>query len=117
MNFMISAFEFGWMNPWWANKVDVDGRPDALFPEAMNSRSQDLEHLFCPTGAIWMAKCRALTQAATFYGPDHRYHVMPWDKAIDIDDYGDDGATDDNDHNNDSHTVAGAAPGASTIFA
>ena len=36
-HFSISAFKFGWMNPWWAAKIDSQGKPNLLFPEAIKS--------------------------------------------------------------------------------
>lgn len=87
--YQISCFRFGWMNPWWAVKLDGDMAPTRLFPEAMSKRSQDLEHLYCPTGAIWIAGRDALLEANTFYGPDHRFFPMDWIGAVDIDDMDD----------------------------
>lgn len=84
--FQISCFPFGWMNPWWAAKLDAGGRPEALFPEAMKARSQDLPRLYCPTGAIWIADAPALLREKTFYGPGHRFCPMHWTAAVDIDD-------------------------------
>jgi len=87
--FQISVFRFGWMNPWWAMKVDDDGRPATMFEGAVKQRSQDLGSLFCPTGAIWLARRDPLAAAGTFYGPDHRVCEMAWESAVDIDDYED----------------------------
>ena len=87
--FQISAFEFGWMNPWWAARIGADGQPDWLFPGARSSRSQDLDRLYCPTGAIWIAEAPALVAARSFYGPGHVLCPMPWQAAIDIDDWHD----------------------------
>lgn len=87
--FQISCFQFGWMNPWWAAKLDPSGKPVRLFPEAAAERSQDLSDLFCPTGAIWVASAEALRETKTFYGPGHRFEPMPWQNAVDIDDEGD----------------------------
>ena len=87
--FQISACEFGWMNPWWAARVDQTGKPEWLFPESRFLRSQDLERLCCPTGAIWIAEPAALAEAGTFYGPGHVLYPMAWQVAIDIDDLGD----------------------------
>jgi N-acylneuraminate cytidylyltransferase len=84
--FQISCFRFGWMNPWWALRLDDKGRGDPLFPEAVEQRSQDLPPLYCPSGAIWIARTDALREARTFYGPDHRFHCLPWMSALDIDD-------------------------------
>lgn len=84
-DFQISVFKYGWMNPWWAMKVDKESRTVPLFPEALKRRSQDLDPLYCPTGAIWIAKTEALRAAGTFYGPGYRVHELPWESAVDID--------------------------------
>jgi len=84
--FQISCFKFGWMNPWWAVKLDRDGYPERLFPEVSGKRSQDLQELYCPTGAIWLADVAALRQAGTFYGPGHQFYPIDWKAAVDIDD-------------------------------
>ena len=82
----ISCFRFGWMNPWWAVKLDAGGKPFPVFPEAQGKRSQDLPVLFCPTGAIWIAWTEKLLHYQTFYCPDHVFHPMSWQSAVDIDD-------------------------------
>lgn len=85
-DFQISVFEFGWMNPWWAMRRAPDGQPERLFPQASSARSQDLDRLYCPTGAIWIARVEALRRAGTFYGPGHVIEPIGWEAAIDIDD-------------------------------
>lgn len=82
----ISCFRFGWMNPWWAATLDSGGRPDYLFPEARLSRSQDLPSLYCPSGALWLARREILQSERTFYAPGHVLHPMDWMSAMDIDD-------------------------------
>lgn len=84
--FQISCFAFNWMNPWWAARLKANGEPDWLFPEARLSRSQDLQRLYCPTGAIWIVQSEAFRAAGTFYGPGHVMVPMPWIAAVDIDD-------------------------------
>lgn len=81
----ISCFRYGWMNPWWAVTLSHDSKPTSIFSEAHKQRSQDLPELFCPTGAIWIAKPNALHKANSFYCPDHIYHELSWKSAIDID--------------------------------
>lgn len=85
----ISCFKFGWMNPWWAVQLDAQGAPSAQFPEALKARSQDLPPLYCPTGAIWLARAPALRAASSFYIDGHIFHPMPLAAAVDIDDYDD----------------------------
>jgi N-acylneuraminate cytidylyltransferase len=87
--FQLSCFRFGWMNPWWAVALDDAGRPSRLFEDALNHRSQDLPPLFCPTGAIWIAKVADFLKERTFYGAGHCFEPMHWENAIDIDDYED----------------------------
>lgn len=88
-DFQISAFEFGWMNPWWAARMGPEGHPEWLFPEDRLQRSQDLDRLYCPTGALWVADVKAFRAAGSFYGPGHVLCPMSWQAAIDIDDYAD----------------------------
>jgi len=85
-NFQISCTRFGWLNPWWALQLDINGHGEWMFPDAARSRSQDLAPLYSPTGAIWIARTRALEQAGTFYGPGHRFEPLAWHAAVDIDD-------------------------------
>ncbi len=82
----LSCFRFGWMNPWWAFQLDPQDKPKYLFPEARSARSQDLPGLFCPSGALWIARVPALKKARSFYMPDHAFHEMSWISAMDIDD-------------------------------
>ncbi len=85
----ISCFKFGWMNPWWAAKITSEGRPEFLFQEALTKRSQDLPPLYCPTGAVWVARVKALIELNTFHMPDRIFRPIPWEAAVDIDDHED----------------------------
>lgn len=88
-DFQLSCFKFGWMNPWWAVKLKEDYTPYKLFDVSTNKRSQDLESLYCPTGAIWIAKAEKLKQYGTFYGKNYKMFPISVKSAIDIDDYDD----------------------------
>ena len=88
-DYQISCFKPASFSPWWAATVDRFGQPSFLFPEARVQRSQDLPELYCPTGAIWIAKASSLIQTMDFYAPGHRFSVMKLENAIDIDDYQD----------------------------
>jgi N-acylneuraminate cytidylyltransferase len=82
----ISCFPFGWMNPWWAASIDESGHPSFVFPEARRKRSQDLPKLYCPSGAIWIAKYETLLKSETFYCTGYVFFPLSWQSAIDIDD-------------------------------
>lgn len=84
----ISVTKYGWLNPWWAFKKDAENL-EALFPEALKQRSQDLPELVCPSGAIWWAKSNSLRQHKSFHSNDRTGFELPWHRAIDIDDYDD----------------------------
>jgi CMP-N-acetylneuraminic acid synthetase len=85
----LSCFKFGWMNPWWAVTLADDGRPTPLFPDAYSSGSQHLPPLYCPSGAIWIAKVPHLLEHRTFHSPDRTFWPMSWQAAMDIDDHDD----------------------------
>ncbi len=86
---LISAFEFGWMNPNWAYELNKEGYPKPLFPKRITERSQDLPKLYCPSGAIWVTSQLNLLKYKKFYTPGWKFKIIPWDEAIDIDDSSD----------------------------
>lgn len=89
-DFQISAFKFGWMNPWWAHKLEDNFTATPIFDdEIRNRRSQDQPDLYCPTGAIWIADSNKLIGSGTFYGDLHRFYPIDWKKAVDVDNYDD----------------------------
>lgn len=88
-DFQISSFKFGWMNPWWAFKLIDENQHDWMFSENLQKRSQDLEDLFCPTGAVWIAKVKQLKIHNTFYGPNFKFYELDFKSAVDIDNYND----------------------------
>lgn len=89
LDFQISSFKFGWMNPWWAFTRDDAGEAKVLFPKALKRRSQDLPEAHCPSGAIWIARTEKLLGSGSFYGPGHKFFDLKWDSAIDIDSWDD----------------------------
>ncbi|MDB4427352.1 acylneuraminate cytidylyltransferase family protein [Porticoccaceae bacterium] len=86
VNFLLSCFKFGWMNPWWSFKLTEENDHSYLFPNALTQRSQDLDDLFCPTGSIWMARADELKRSKSFYGDNQQFNEINWISAVDIDD-------------------------------
>jgi CMP-N-acetylneuraminic acid synthetase len=82
---VMSCFKLGWLNPWWAFRLDDQHRASELFPDAKNKRSQDLDDLYCVSGAVWAARAETLRQHRSFYIEDRRYCPIHWMAAIDID--------------------------------
>jgi CMP-N-acetylneuraminic acid synthetase len=89
ISYLISCFNYGWMNPWWAMVLDQDNNSKALFEDKIVERSQDLPKLYCPSGAIWIAKAKKLLEKGTFYASGYKAFPMDWKEAVDIDDYQD----------------------------
>ena len=91
VQFLISCFAYGFMNPYVASTLNENHQPEHLFPDLWAGRKalSDMPKLFAPTGAIWIADVAALKKANTFYGPGHVYWPMDWKSAIDIDTYED----------------------------
>ena len=84
-SFLISCFKYVWMNPWWAVELEDGFKPKKIFNDTLNKRSQDLPELYCPTGAVWIANIKNLKKDNTFYGEDHVFWEMDWERALDID--------------------------------
>lgn len=90
IEFQISCFAYGWMNPWWAHKLNSDNQAEPIFPpEVWLQRSQDQPTVYCPTGAIWIAKVQSLLREQTFYGRNYTFKPISWMSAVDIDTYED----------------------------
>ncbi len=81
----ISCFRYGWMNPWWAVKLNKKGKPYKIFDRFSKKRSQDLPKLFCPSGALWIAKRNNFITQKDFYMRGHRFQELNWISALDID--------------------------------
>ena len=82
----LSCFKFGWMNPWWSFKINDAKNVEHLFPEAKNKRSQDLPHLYCPSGAIWLANRDLFQSSKDFRIPGYNFKTLDWTSSVDIDD-------------------------------
>jgi N-acylneuraminate cytidylyltransferase len=83
--FQLSCYDYGDSHPWWAHRLRPDGTAIPLFPEALKMRSQDLEPLYQPSGAIWISKTTDLLDQGTFYGQGYCMEKLRYGHAIDID--------------------------------
>ena len=81
----ISCFRFGWMNPWWAAKLALMVAQIG-FSRRLNCLGLRICLLYCPSGALWVAKVQSLRTFKSFYSPDQVFNVMDWMSAMDIDD-------------------------------
>ena len=84
LKYLISCTNFSFNNPWWAfykkkNSIKM------LFPKNYKKRSQDLNELFSPTGAIWIAKIKNFLNSKSFYSPGFKFLKLNWKSSIDID--------------------------------
>lgn len=85
---LLTCFQFGFMNPWWAFKLQ-NGEADFILKGRIDSRSQDNEQLYCPSGAVGFAKVKNYKKEPTFYGNGHKFFPIDWKYAVDIDNYED----------------------------
>lgn len=87
---LLSGFNYGMFNPWWAHEKKADGTFSKLLTNnKISTRSQDLPELICPSGATWISHKAKLLESGTFYTEGYRFHKISWIEAIDIDDFED----------------------------
>jgi N-acylneuraminate cytidylyltransferase len=84
---VLSGFYYGMFNPWWAHFQNDEGHFVRLLKEAqVNTRSQDLPELLCPSGATWISNINSLMSYGSFYSPEYKFYTINWKDAVDIDD-------------------------------
>lgn len=86
---LMSVFEYGMFYPFWALEETANGLKPFFGEKYLKTRSQDLPKVYCPTGAIRWMDVLNFKREQDFYGEYLKQYVMPWYKAIDIDDYED----------------------------
>jgi CMP-N-acetylneuraminic acid synthetase len=84
-SFQISVVPYRGVYPHWALTADADFRGHWKFGQEQLVRSQDLQHTYCPTGAIWFVRAEDFLRQNAFYGEP--FHLAPLDpnRGIDID--------------------------------
>ena len=87
---VLSGFQYGMFNPWWAHQKDKNNKYKKLFDEfSTEIRSQDLEPLICPSGATWISTINSLRKFNSFYSENYTFYKLNWQEAVDIDDESD----------------------------
>jgi CMP-N-acetylneuraminic acid synthetase len=84
--FQISVVTYRCVYPEWAMVEDNEGRGRWRFGPEFLVRSQELTRTFCPTGAVWWARCADLLAQNTFYGSPYHLVEMDANRGVDIDD-------------------------------
>lgn len=72
-------------HPAWLKRLLPSGRITSLGGRASERRRQDLEPLFIPNGAIYLARTDVLTRRRTWYTERTYGYVMPPERSLDID--------------------------------
>jgi N-acylneuraminate cytidylyltransferase len=87
---LLSAFEYGMFNPWWAHYKNKKNEFEKILKNYDDkTRSQDLPELICPSGATWISNIKKLNKTGTFYSQGYKFHKISWLEAVDIDDIDD----------------------------
>jgi len=87
---VLSGFHYGMFNPWWAHQKDQSQKFKKVFKNfSTEKRSQDLEPLFCPSGATWISSVKNLKKYNTFYSKEYSFYKLGWQEGVDIDDASD----------------------------
>jgi pseudaminic acid cytidylyltransferase len=71
--------------PYQALRVDERGYLVPVWPDVLDTRSQDLPVPYVDNGSTYCMSVPALRRWRTFYGPTLRGHVMPRERSVDID--------------------------------
>lgn len=85
-SFQISVVTYRCVYPEWAVVEDEQGRGQWRFGSEFLVRSQELKRTFCPTGAVWWARCSDLLAQNTFYGSPYHLAEIDANRGVDIDD-------------------------------
>lgn len=73
----------------FAFELDSKGEHKAILMNTKRDlRTQDLEPLYIPTGAIWVANLEYLNNEGSYYGRNHKFKVIPQIEGFDIDTFG-----------------------------
>jgi N-acylneuraminate cytidylyltransferase len=81
----MACFPFDHCNPWWAFRFVDSGAADYVLDSPWDSRSQDRERLYCPTGALGIARSGVFKVDPVGVMKRCRFVPIPWESGFDID--------------------------------
>ena len=82
---VMTCFPFCHCNPWWAFRQKASGDADYLLDSPWDSRSQDRETLYCPTGALGMARTLPFRDDPVGVMKRCVFAPISWESGFDID--------------------------------
>jgi CMP-N-acetylneuraminic acid synthetase len=84
-SFQLSVVDYAASHPHWALARDEEGHIDAFFGWEHFKRSQELQKVYCPSGAIWIVSVVAFREQRAFYGKPLHGEPLPFPDGMDID--------------------------------
>lgn len=81
----MTCFPFEHCNPWWAFRLTDSGVADYVLDSQIDSRSQDRETLYCPTGALGIARGSVFKTDPIGVMRRCSFIPVPWESGFDID--------------------------------
>jgi len=88
-SFQLSLVEFAASHPQWAMSRDALGHIEFFFGDQYLVRSQELDKLYCPSGAIWIVRVEDFLKQGKFYGDPLFGEPLPFPDGMDIDEEAD----------------------------
>jgi len=85
-SFQISVVTYRCVYPEWAMVENAAGHGQWRFGPEFLVRSQELSRTYCPSGAVWWARCSDLLAQNTFYGSPYHLAEIDANRGMDIDD-------------------------------
>lgn len=83
--FQLSVMDYAFSYPQWAMEVGPDGAMKHHWSSQALGRSQELNKLYAPSGAVWLVRVDEFRKQRAFYGTPLRGEPMPMPDGIDID--------------------------------
>jgi pseudaminic acid cytidylyltransferase len=83
--FQLSVMDYAFSYPEWALEVDPGGAMRFHWGNELPGRSQELDKLYAPSGAVWLVRVSEFRKQRAFYGTPLYGEPMPMPDAIDID--------------------------------